>query len=108
MTRMPRLILLVVAACSCLHPASVSAIGATSLIDGRFDANSRRARVELAGEMLVEVNRLAEVVSPPRPYDIAWVAEQHAALSSLDAGNGFSTRVDLHSSTSSFTTSCVS
>ena len=102
MTRMPGLILFVVAACSCLHPASVSAIGATSLIDGRFDANSRRARVELAREMLVEVNRLAEVVSPPRPYDVAWVAEQHAALSSLDVGNGFSTRVDLFYRTPAF------
>ena len=85
-----------------MQAPGVHATGAASLIDGRFEANSRRARVELAREMLVEVNRLADVVSPPRPYDLAWVAEQHAALSSLDGGNGFSTKVDLFYRTPAF------
>lgn len=52
--------------------------------------------------MLVEVNRLADIVAPPRPYDITWVAEQHAALSSLEGGNGFSTKVDLFYRTPAF------
>lgn len=101
MTGLRRLILLV-AACSSLQTTSANATGAASLIDGRFEANSRRARVELAREMLVEVNRLADIVAPPRPYDLTWVAEQHAALSSLEGGNGFTTKVDLFYRTPAF------
>lgn len=102
MAGMSRLVLLVVAASFGMQAPTAGATGATSLIDGRFEANSRRARVELAREMLVEVNRLADIVAPPRPYDLTWVAEQHAALARLEPGDGFSTRVDLFYRTPAF------
>ena len=52
---------------------------------GTFDASSRKERIQLAKEVLADVNKLADVLSSPRPADVTWVDEEQAAIQRLES-----------------------
>ena len=83
----------VVLAALCLCAQVASAANADDLINGSFDASSKKARIDVARNLLDKVNRLADLVPTPRPSDLSWVEEEHAAIDRL--GNSEASRARL-------------
>lgn len=61
-----------------------------SLIDGRFDASSRTARLLIGRDLLKQVGNFADVLPSPKPADVHWVETEQAAIEQIsDSGVRF-------------------
>jgi len=75
---------------------SVSAMGfaadAGKLILGKFDATSKKERIEIARDLLREVKMLSDYVATPKPSEIDWVLAELEAIDGLEGGDAWRER----------------
>ncbi len=61
----------------------VQAADQSDLINGHFDATSKKERNKIARDLSAEVQMLAQYLSSPKPQDSAWVKQELAAINQL-------------------------
>jgi hypothetical protein len=59
---------------------AVQAASVDDLISGSFNAKAWDERSRLARDVLADVDKLADLVQTPRPWAVAWVEEERAAI----------------------------
>ena len=59
---------------------AAQAASVDDLISGSFNAKAWDERSRIARDVLADVDKLAELVQTPRPWAVAWVEEERAAI----------------------------
>jgi hypothetical protein len=66
-----------------LSASSLLAANRGDLIDGKFDATSRKERTEVAQSLQETVEKLSQYLPTPRPQDADWIEQEQAAIAQL-------------------------
>lgn len=75
------------------------AIDASNLVDGKFDATSRKERGEIAKDLRERVHRLAQYLPSLKPQESAWLTQESEAIDRLGQSEAaLSRRVQLATS----------
>ena len=64
----------------------------TDLINGDFDATSRKVRVEIAGSLLKRIDKLAQYLQTPSPSETRWLQDEQEKIAKL-AGKSHDARL---------------
>lgn len=75
------------------------AVDTSNLINGKFDATSRKERGEIAKDLREKVHRLAQYLPSPKPQESAWLTQESEAINRLGQSEAaLSRRVQLGTS----------
>ena len=68
-----------------LASASVTGFAANTgdLIGGTFDATSKKERLEIAREILGDIEKLSNYVATSKPADITWILTEQEAIDAI-------------------------
>ena len=78
-----------------LASASVTgfAANANDLILGTFDAASKKERLEIARDILGQIEKLSNYVATSKPADITWVLTEQESIAQLDGTDARGARI---------------
>ena len=78
-----------------LASASVTGFAANTgdLIGGTFDATSKKERLEIAREILGDIEKLSNYVATSKPADITWILTEQEAIDQLKGTPAWSARI---------------
>lgn len=78
---------------------SAGAADVSNLVDGKFEATSKKERTEIARDLWEKVQKLAQYLPSPRPQESAWLKQETDAIDRLGQSDGaLSRRVQLAAS----------
>lgn len=65
------------------NPLLAHAASTASILSGNFDASSKQERVEIARDLISEIQKLTRFLSSPKPENTTWLKKEREAISNL-------------------------